>query len=325
MTAKARISIVTPSFNQGKYLEQTIDSILSQNYPNLDYIIIDGGSSDNSVEIIRKYEKYLSFWVSEKDKGQSDALNKGLAKANGDIFNWINSDDWLREGTLKHIAEAFENPQTLLFAGNIVHVRGEKITPMAGTRVFNNPAKTIGFAAVNQPAMFYKMDVFKGLGGINPRLHYCMDQELFIKFLLKHGQEHIHSSQEIIANFRIHEEAKSWNMLPFIGDTSSIFADLCTQAGMHQLSKKLASQYALPLVKDYKFTLDAPLPDANFLKKCVYYFLFAAAEHFFYEKKYRKAFSYFMAINKNELDHKDAKLTVAYRKDCVKNMLKSLI
>ena len=145
MTAQARISIVTPSFNQGKYLEQTIDSILSQNYANLDYIIIDGGSSDNSVEIIRKYEKYLSFWVSEKDKGQSDA--------HGDIFNWINSDDWLREGTLKHIAEAFENPQTLLFAGNIVHVRGQEITPMAGTRVFNNPAKTIGFAAVNQPAI----------------------------------------------------------------------------------------------------------------------------------------------------------------------------
>ena len=89
-----KISIVTPSFNQGKYIEQTIQSVLTQNYPNLEYIIIDGGSTDKTVDIIKKYEQQLSYWVTEPDKGQTDAINKGFAKCTGEIFNWINSDDF---------------------------------------------------------------------------------------------------------------------------------------------------------------------------------------------------------------------------------------
>lgn len=95
---KKKISIVTPSFNQGEYLEETIDSVLSQKYPNLEYIIMDGGSKDNSVDIIKKYEKYLTYWESKPDRGQSHAINKGLKKCNGEIFNWLCSDDYLEPG-----------------------------------------------------------------------------------------------------------------------------------------------------------------------------------------------------------------------------------
>ena len=102
-----KISIITPSFNQADYLEETILSIINQNYPNLEYIIIDGGSTDNSVEIIKKHEKNIDYWVSEKDNGQSHAINKGFAKATGEILNWINSDDILAENALIKIAEAY--------------------------------------------------------------------------------------------------------------------------------------------------------------------------------------------------------------------------
>jgi glycosyltransferase involved in cell wall biosynthesis len=101
-----RISIVTPSFNQGQFLEETIRSILLQGYPNLEYVIMDGGSTDDSVEIIRKYQEHLSFWVSEKDAGQSDAINKGFARCSGELLNWINSDDVLMLGALRAVAEA---------------------------------------------------------------------------------------------------------------------------------------------------------------------------------------------------------------------------
>src|SRR6056297_3391010 len=102
-----KISIVTPSFNQGKFLEKTIKSVIDQNYPHLEYIIIDGGSTDSSLNIIKKYEKHLDYWISEPDRGQSHAINKGLNYCSGQIFNWINSDDYLEPGALFKVAEAW--------------------------------------------------------------------------------------------------------------------------------------------------------------------------------------------------------------------------
>jgi glycosyltransferase involved in cell wall biosynthesis len=104
-----KISIVTPSFNQGNFIEQTILSIIKQDYPNLEYIIIDGGSTDNTLDVIKKYEKYLKYWVSEPDNGQSHALNKGFSIATGEIYAYINSDDCLYPGTLLEVAKAFNN------------------------------------------------------------------------------------------------------------------------------------------------------------------------------------------------------------------------
>src|SRR5438309_6203079 len=100
-----RITIVTPSYNQGRFLEETIRSVLLQGYPNLEYMVIDAASTDESVEIIRKYERWLAYWVSEKDRGQTHAINKGLAKATGEIFSYLNSDDLLAPGALAAVAE----------------------------------------------------------------------------------------------------------------------------------------------------------------------------------------------------------------------------
>ena len=104
-----RISIVTPSFNQGRFLERTILSVLNQNYPNLEYIVMDGGSTDESVEIIKKYENYLAYWISEKDNGQSDAIKKGFQKSTGEILAWLNSDDIYLSGALRGVAGFFRD------------------------------------------------------------------------------------------------------------------------------------------------------------------------------------------------------------------------
>ena len=114
-----KISIVTPSFNQGEYLEETILSVIGQNYPNLEYIIIDGGSKDNSVEIIKKYEKYLTYWVSENDEGQSDAINKGFKIATGDIFGWLNSDDLFMPNVFNNIISLKPKSSDFLMLGNL--------------------------------------------------------------------------------------------------------------------------------------------------------------------------------------------------------------
>src|SRR5688572_2633651 len=143
-----KISIITPSYNQGEYIEKTILSVLEQNYPNLEYIIIDGGSTDNSTEIIRKYADRITYWISEPDKGQSDAINKGLKLATGDIVNWLNSDDYYEPGALFKVAEAFNNPEVNVFAGRSHLFTGVDtiVYDSQGTDIYpENLAKTIGW------------------------------------------------------------------------------------------------------------------------------------------------------------------------------------
>ena len=126
----SRISVITPSFNQGAFLERTIDSVLSQGYGDLEYIIIDGGSTDNSVDIIKRHAKHISYWVSEKDRGQSHALNKGFARATGCYISWLNSDDWYEPDALSVFVECFkENPQAgmIIGAGQILDQNGKLI------------------------------------------------------------------------------------------------------------------------------------------------------------------------------------------------------
>ncbi len=123
-----KISIITPCFNAVNYIEQTILSIIEQNYDNLEYIIIDGGSTDGTVDIIRKYEDKLAYWISEPDQGQSDAINKGIAKATGDIFNWINADDYLEADALTRVAEAFREKYQITLPKFHLTLRSSSIT-----------------------------------------------------------------------------------------------------------------------------------------------------------------------------------------------------
>ena len=121
-----KITIVTPSYNQGQYLEETILSVIGQCYPNLEYFIFDGGSTDNSVEIIKKYEKHIDYWVSEKDNGQSHAINKGFERASGDILAWLNSDNMYMPGALFYMAQQMQNVALpAVYYGNCIHIENK--------------------------------------------------------------------------------------------------------------------------------------------------------------------------------------------------------
>ncbi len=179
------ISIVTPTFNQGQFIEKTIRSVLLQNYPNLQFIIIDGGSTDESVQIISRYEQWLSYWISEKDRGQSDAINKGFRQAGGVLVNWLNSDDYLLPGALHKIASAYlEN------GGRPCVVVGRcRWIDTKGRVLYEHLPKDVSPAAIPaceanwmpQPAGFFTLQSYWEVGGVSLDLHHAMDFDLYVK------------------------------------------------------------------------------------------------------------------------------------------------
>lgn len=204
------ISIVTPNYNQGKFLEQCIRSVLSQNYPNLEYIIIDGGSTDNSVEIIKQYENKLTHWVSEKDDGQADAINKGLRYATGEIFNWLNSDDYLEPGALFRCAEAYkEKPSAAGWIGGCRRIDGNgKVLNVIYPNGFDreNIGQNWNGRQFYQPSCFLSTKRVKEVGGLNPDLYIALDLDLWIR-ILENGI--FFASKGIWSNAIIHTDAKT--------------------------------------------------------------------------------------------------------------------
>jgi glycosyltransferase involved in cell wall biosynthesis len=203
-----KISIVIPSFNQGIYLEETIDSILNQDYSNLEIILIDGGSTDNTINIIKKYEKYLKYWVSEKDSGQSNAINKGLKFASGEIFAWQNSDDKYLPGTFQHIDEIMtrDDKIDLVFGGwSFIDENGGLIS----SRKLNNYSIRklhAGRKVPPQPAVFFRRSAILKWGGINESLHQTMDYDLYLKIANKNN---VFITSRILGEFRIHQNSKT--------------------------------------------------------------------------------------------------------------------
>ena len=203
-----KISLVLPTLNQSAYIEETIKSIIDQKYKNLEFIILDGGSTDGSIEIIKKYADKLAYWQSKPDKGQTDALIQGFERATGEILGWVNSDDVLFPGALEKIAGAYKNnPDIGIFAGNyvIIDTQGKII------RIKRHPREYEWFGKhglqVISPEWFFTREAYNVSGGLDKNLNYAMDLDLFMKMIMR--GVHCKYIDSDLLGFRFHPGSKT--------------------------------------------------------------------------------------------------------------------
>jgi glycosyltransferase involved in cell wall biosynthesis len=234
------ISIVTPSYNQGQFIEETIRSVVLQGYPSLEYTIVDGGSTDGTVEIIKKYERYLSRWVSEKDSGQSHAINKGLSQLTGEVWAYLNSDDVYCPGTFAKVAESFSDPSVdwVTGVGRYVDVHGEWVKDMTPTPDWSMPDVLVSLLhapimVASQVSNFMRSAIITRYGLFNHELHYCMDVEFGLRFMMDGGRPSI--IDDVLAKARLHPASKTVSMAAsgaFQNEVAGILRGLLKHASM---------------------------------------------------------------------------------------------
>lgn len=287
---KPLVSVITPSYNQSGFLEDTIKSVLAQDYPAIEYLIVDGGSTDGSVEIIHKYKSELTWWVSEPDEGQASAINKGMAKARGEIVAWLNSDDLYLPGAVSRaVAEYQSHPQLGLVFGNAVTIDAggcpikELIFPDWQLE------DLIGFRIICQPAVFMARELYEQVAGLDLNYHFMLDHQLWIRIATLAPVQHVPS---MLAAARHHEAAKNVSQAAAFGrETLEVLEWMETQpnlaslvaankrqvlAGAYRLNARYlmdGGQYA-PALKSYaKAFINQPVYTARHWHRVIYAFL----------------------------------------------------
>jgi glycosyltransferase involved in cell wall biosynthesis len=204
-----KISIITPSFNQGHFIEETILSVINQNYPNIEYIIFDGGSTDNTVDIIRKYQDKIHYWISEPDNGQTHAINKGFKMATGDIIGWLNSDDILVKNGLNNLLIGFKKFPTadFIFGQSLNLTEKGSIEKIPQTNLVDFKLKSLGSFPFSQPSTFYKRSILNKVGYLDESFYSTMDFDLFVRIALNFSMTYIDLP---IALFRQQKNAKTY-------------------------------------------------------------------------------------------------------------------
>lgn len=256
------VSIVTPSFNQALFLEQAIRSVLNQDYPRIEYFVIDGGSTDGSREIIQKYAPRLAGWVSEPDRGQADAVNKGLRNAHGDIVAWLNSDDYYLPGAVAAAVRCFEqHPETVLVYGDMLAVDGEG-------RIINHLRyrqleleDLLCFDIIGQPAAFMRRSALEEVGGLDSTFHFLLDHQLWIR-LAQRGPV-LHAAQTWAAA-RYHAAAKNRaRAVEFCADALRIYEWAKNDSALGPVMARMGPRARASLQRfDARYLLDGGKPAA---------------------------------------------------------------
>lgn len=208
MPSKPLVSIVTPSFNQVQFLEQTILSVLEQDYPHIEYLIVDGGSTDGSLELIQRYAPRLTWWVSEPDQGQTDAINKGFSHARGEILAWLNSDDTYQPGAISQAVEYLQShPEVGMVYGdaNLIDASGNIIGKFPARQTDYRRLRR-GYVHIPQQASFFQASLWKQVGPLDPSFYFAMDYDLWVRLA---RISEIHYCPNLWADFRLHGSGKS--------------------------------------------------------------------------------------------------------------------
>lgn len=260
MESQPLVSIITPSYNQADFLRYTLRSVLEQDYPAIEYIVVDGGSNDGSREIIQEYSPELAWWVSEKDSGQAEAIHKGMVRARGEIVAWLNSDDIYLPGTVSRAVDAFRvNPQSNMVFGDAITIDAQG-RPL-NTLIFQDWGliDLLAFRIICQPAVFMRRWVYEKSGGLDKNYHFMLDHFLWIHIARSGPIQHVHG---FLAAARQHASAKNVAHAPGFGmETLRILDWIMEQPDLEELfeqnrRKILAGAYRL----NARYLLDGDQP-----------------------------------------------------------------
>jgi glycosyltransferase involved in cell wall biosynthesis len=242
-----KITVIIPSLNQGIYIGDTLRSVFQQE-ADVEVIVIDGGSTDETLEILKKNESGITRWISEKDSGQTEAINKGLKMAGGDIVTWLNSDDVYEPGALAHISEVFKNNPGAGLVHGKARIFGKHTRPrIVGPDKALKPGDYLAYMRFPQPASFFSREAIHNAGPLNPKLHFAMDYELTAKTVLAGFK--VVLTGKVLAGYRFHENSKSNHDLKFLHEwTQEVFTVLQGFAGGKQYASELQQLYGQTIV-----------------------------------------------------------------------------